>query len=345
MIAGNIERIRRLHVRRLDTGETLATVGREAWCLCTAHCHRNARCYTTGKASSSLVGLRVSLAQAWPARPDHRGTSRWTLSWPSCQISPRCSIGCAGAGVHRMTAYRVFITPTLNKEGRPRRSSKGSMFDASHEGQVIVVGSTEPCLAAARVLKARGLSGRLEMWDTVLPYCRFHTDIDKAAGLTIEEGDGLPRLRKYRAYPGGDAQDGDFASGGIPVAQTGESRSSESPAALGQISGRAAGMRGKANKKGRSKGSLSDFVPIERYIMRSLAWRSLTTVARAVYPEVGFHYTGENNGRIVISVRGIAASLGISKDTAARALQMLGGARVYRNGQARRFHYETAPCQ
>lgn len=82
-------------------------------------------------------------------------------------------------------------------------------------------------------------------------------------------------------------------------------------------------MKGKANKKGRSKGSLSDFVPIERYIMRSIAWRSLKAVARAVYTEVGFHYTGENNGRIVISVRGMAASLGISKDTAARALQML----------------------
>ncbi len=77
---------------------------------------------------------------------------------------------------------------------------------------------------------ARGLSGRLEMWDRVLPYCRFHTDIDKAAGLTIEEGDGLPRLRKCRFYPGGDAQDGDFASGGTPVAQTGKGRSGESPA-------------------------------------------------------------------------------------------------------------------
>lgn len=82
-------------------------------------------------------------------------------------------------------------------------------------------------------------------------------------------------------------------------------------------------MTGKANKKGRSKGSLSDFVPLERYIMRSTAWRSLTPVARAVYSEVGFHFTGENNGRIVISVRGMAASLGISKDTAARTLQIL----------------------
>ena len=82
-------------------------------------------------------------------------------------------------------------------------------------------------------------------------------------------------------------------------------------------------MKGKANRKGRSKGSLSDFVAIERYIMRSTAWRSLTPVARAVYSEVGFHYTGENNGRIVISARGMAASLGISKDTAGRALLVL----------------------
>jgi hypothetical protein len=128
-----------------------------------------------------------------------------------------------------MTVHRIVITPTLNKEGRHKRSSKGPLFGASYEGQVIVIGSTEPCLDGARVLKARGLSGRLEMWDSFLPYCRFHVDIEKAAGLTIEEGDSLPRLRKYRVYLGGDAQDGDFGSGGIPVAQTGESRSSESP--------------------------------------------------------------------------------------------------------------------
>jgi hypothetical protein len=134
-----------------------------------------------------------------------------------------------------MMAHRIVITPTLDKEGRHKRSSKGSLFDTNYEGQAIAVGSTEPCLDAARILKARGLSGRLEMWDTVLPYCRFHTDIDKSAALTIEEGDSLPRLRMYRVRPGGDAQDGDFASRGIPVAQTGEGRSSESPAALGQI--------------------------------------------------------------------------------------------------------------
>jgi hypothetical protein len=123
---------------------------------------------------------------------------------------------------------RIIIAPSLDKDGSHKRSSKGPLFDASYEGQVIVEGSTEPCLAAARVLKARGLTGRLEMWDAVLPYCRFHADIDTAAGLTIEEGDSLPRLRKYRAHLGRDAQDGDFASGGIPVAQTGESRPGDS---------------------------------------------------------------------------------------------------------------------
>ena len=33
MIAGDIERIKRLEIERLDTGEKLSTHGREAWCL------------------------------------------------------------------------------------------------------------------------------------------------------------------------------------------------------------------------------------------------------------------------------------------------------------------------
>lgn len=127
-----------------------------------------------------------------------------------------------------MIAHHLIITPTLDKEGRPRRSSKGPLFDASYGGQTILLGSTVPCLAAARVLKGRGMSGRLEMWDTVLSYCRYHTDIEKAAGLTIEEGDSLPRLRKYRVHPGRDAQDGDFASGGTPIALKAECRSTDS---------------------------------------------------------------------------------------------------------------------
>lgn len=137
--------------------------------------------------------------------------------------------------VRSMTVHRIVITPSRNIDGNPRHSNRGALYDVTYQGEVIVIGSLQPCLDSARILKAKGLTGRLEMWDTVLPYCRFHTEIDRAAGLTIEEGDSLPRLRKYRVHPGGDAQDGDFGSGGIPVAQTGEGRSGESPAALGQI--------------------------------------------------------------------------------------------------------------
>ena len=131
--------------------------------------------------------------------------------------------------IGNVAVHRIVIAPTLDQECCQRRSSKGPLFDASYEGRVIVIGSTEPCLAAARVLKASGLTGKLEMWDSVLPYCRFHTDIEKAAGLTIEEGERQPRLRRYVSRGGGMAKYGDFASGGIPVAQTGESRPTDSP--------------------------------------------------------------------------------------------------------------------
>ena len=131
-----------------------------------------------------------------------------------------------------MTVHRIVITPTLNREGRHKRSSKGPLFDASYEGQVIVVGSTEPCLDAARILKAWGLSGRLEMWDTVLPYCRFRANLDKAAGLTVREGDEPPRLVKFESFTPRNALDGGLASGGATVSQTAETGPGESPAAL-----------------------------------------------------------------------------------------------------------------
>ena len=131
-----------------------------------------------------------------------------------------------------MTVYRIVITPSLDKEGRPRRSSKGALYDARYEGQVIVLNSTEPGLDAARLLRAKGHSGTVEIWDSVLPYCRFRTEIDKGAGLTVREGDGLPRLVKFKSFAPRHAQDGNFAPKGIPVAQTRKSRPGESPAPL-----------------------------------------------------------------------------------------------------------------
>ena len=126
---------------------------------------------------------------------------------------------------------RIVTTPTLDKEGRHKQSSKGPLFNASFEGQAIVVGSTEPCLDSARILKARGLTGRLEMWDIVFPYCRLRADIENAAGLTIREGDERPRFVKFKPLPPRNALNGSFISGGIEVAQTAERRPTDSPRA------------------------------------------------------------------------------------------------------------------
>lgn len=82
-------------------------------------------------------------------------------------------------------------------------------------------------------------------------------------------------------------------------------------------------MANKQTKKGRTRGTLSDFVALDRSMMRSGAWRSLLPVARAIYLEIAYHYRGDNNGRIVVSLRRFAEILGISKNTACRALKDL----------------------
>jgi hypothetical protein len=81
--------------------------------------------------------------------------------------------------------------------------------------------------------------------------------------------------------------------------------------------------RRKTNKTGRGSNALSDFIGIERYLMRSLAWRSLKPVARAAYLEVCYCYDGSNNGRIQLAARTLGDRLGVDKATAARALQEL----------------------
>jgi hypothetical protein len=128
-----------------------------------------------------------------------------------------------------MTVHRIVITPSRNDGGNPRHSIRGALYDVTYQGEVIVIASTEPCYASARILKARGLSGRLEMWDTVLPYCRFRADLDKAAGLTVREGDEPPRLVKFKSFAPRNSPEGNFESGGTQLAQTAETRPTDCP--------------------------------------------------------------------------------------------------------------------
>ena len=58
-------------------------------------------------------------------------------------------------------------------------------------------------------------------------------------------------------------------------------------------------------------------------MLRSVAWRSLTPVARASYFEIAFCYNGGNNGRIQMSAITLASRLDMGKSSAARALNEL----------------------
>ena len=82
-------------------------------------------------------------------------------------------------------------------------------------------------------------------------------------------------------------------------------------------------MASKKDKKGRSKGKLSSFIALERYITASLSWQSLSLAARCGYLELLGIYNGSNNGTIALSARMLSDRLRISRATAARALNDL----------------------
>jgi predicted transcriptional regulator len=78
------------------------------------------------------------------------------------------------------------------------------------------------------------------------------------------------------------------------------------------------------NKTGRS-GKLARYLALPHWMMGSAAWRSLLPVERAIQIELMSRWVGpgSNNGSIPFSVREAAEAVNVSKDTAARALQIL----------------------
>ncbi len=65
------------------------------------------------------------------------------------------------------------------------------------------------------------------------------------------------------------------------------------------------------------------FVPMFQYAFKTEAWRALTPVERCVYLEIKRRYKGDNNGSIGVSARELAAEIGVSKNTANKAVHSL----------------------
>jgi hypothetical protein len=97
---------------------------------------------------------------------------------------------------------RVLIEPT------GRVGKRGPTYQVSYAGEVIVEASIAAEYDACRVLKSRGISGRMVTFGTDgLP--RLSMDIDKSAELTVTEGGGEGvRVRRWRPFEGlGDGEE------------------------------------------------------------------------------------------------------------------------------------------
>lgn len=92
-----------------------------------------------------------------------------------------------------------------------KAGKRGLLYDAEFEGERICQSTLTPFLDGCRVLKGRGLTGPVEMWDPVRPYPRMKGTIEMAAGLTVlDNSSGTPKFGKYVPYERRATQDGDL---------------------------------------------------------------------------------------------------------------------------------------
>lgn len=76
--------------------------------------------------------------------------------------------------------------------------------------------------------------------------------------------------------------------------------------------------RAKGNATGRNTGER--FIKLPHYLTGSLAWRHLSPNGKALLLQVWKRHNGSNNGGISYSVREASDEIGMSRNTAARAL-------------------------
>jgi hypothetical protein len=74
-------------------------------------------------------------------------------------------------------------------------------YQVWHGDSILIENTTNPEYEACRALLSKGITGRLETWRKDKPYPCMILDIEKAAGLTIQETDKHgPRLVSWRPY-------------------------------------------------------------------------------------------------------------------------------------------------
>jgi hypothetical protein len=67
--------------------------------------------------------------------------------------------------------------------------SRGPVYRVLYAGEVLLDGVRVPVFDSCRMLLAMGIKGRLEVWRPGKTYWDIATDIERGAGLTVEESD------------------------------------------------------------------------------------------------------------------------------------------------------------
>lgn len=99
----------------------------------------------------------------------------------------------AGRTVQEPNCLRIDVRPVTPS------SSRGPLYEAVFQGEIVVARSAQPFLDACRVLQARGCRGRAELWDHERPFPRMQGTIEGASRLAVDET-GTPRFRDHRQH-------------------------------------------------------------------------------------------------------------------------------------------------
>jgi hypothetical protein len=91
------------------------------------------------------------------------------------------------------TCQRIWIEPI-------GLGASGLRYRVTHNGVTLIESTKSPEFDSARALLARGIIGQLEVWRHCASVPAMRLDIEKAARLTVEEGD-LEGLRFVRWRP------------------------------------------------------------------------------------------------------------------------------------------------
>jgi hypothetical protein len=91
------------------------------------------------------------------------------------------------------TCHRIDIEPVS-------LGQRGQLYLVRHDGAVLDAGSRNPEFDACRLLLAKGMSGKVQVWHQGAVFPAMRLDIEKGARLTVEESDRIgPRLARW--YP------------------------------------------------------------------------------------------------------------------------------------------------